>query len=57
VKAMVPMGKLRDLISSDGVDWKKCLDNSDYVKDIKLLSTTDVNSVDFWIDVYDNFVV
>jgi len=56
-KAMVPMGKLRDLISSDGVDWKKCLDNSDYVKDIKLLSTTDVNSVDFWIDVYDNFVV
>ena len=55
-KEMVPMGRLRDIIPNDGINWKMEIDNCDYVDCIKALSTTDVNSPEFWISVYENFV-
>lgn len=55
-KEMVPMGHLQDVLPRDGLNWLAEVDRSDFIDCLKLLSTTDVNDPDFWLDVNENFL-
>jgi hypothetical protein len=53
---MVPMGRLQDVLPSDGLNWLAEINKTDFVDCLKLLSTTDVNDPEFWFDLHENFI-
>jgi hypothetical protein len=53
---MVPMGRLQDVLPSDGLNWLAEINKIDFVDCLKLLSTTDVNDPEFWFDLHENFL-
>jgi len=55
-KEMVPMGRLQDVLPSDGLNWLAEINKIDFVDCLKVLSTTDVNDPEFWFDLHENFL-